>query len=62
MELLSLRSPGLLPSAVGKMEKVIHAVPRMEKFIKGVCEAVLTPLAGPPTTDTSNIEVKPNLL
>lgn len=46
MEMLNIRSPGLLPSAVGKMEKVIHAVPRMEKFIKGVCEAVLAPSAG----------------
>lgn len=46
MDIINIRSPGVLPSAVGKMEKVIHAVPRMEKFIKGVCEAVLLPPGG----------------
>lgn len=55
MELLNIRSPGLLPSAVAKMEKVIHAVPRMEKFIKGVCEAVLSDKTH--SSDSSNIEV-----
>ena len=42
MEHVSLQSPGLLPSAIEKMKKVIRAVPRMETFFKNICSLVLT--------------------
>ena len=42
MEHVSLTSPGLLPSAIEKMKKVIRAVPRMETFFKNICNLVLS--------------------
>ena len=42
MEHVSLQSPGLLPSAIEKMKKVIRAVPRMETFFKNICSLVLS--------------------
>ena len=41
MEHVSLQSPGLLPSAIEKMKKVIRAVPRMEIFFKNICNLVM---------------------